>query len=264
MGTLELRHATFSYDGTTDIFTDLSCVISTDNIMCILGKNGTGKSTLLNGIMKMLPLRSGSVVLDGRDIREYAAAEFARKIAYIPQTYHMVFPFRVLDLILMGRTPHLNDMNRPSQEDYDRVMEAVLALKLEPLLDRACTQLSGGQLQMVMLARAIAQEAEFLILDEPTSHLDFGKQMETLEMIRRMHERGVGIVFTSHNPDHAFLLCDRVAIMNNGTFERVGSPNEVVNADVLSEIYGTKIEILSYGAGGIGRVCVPCVDVDTA
>lgn len=257
MGEILLDKACFSYDGKTDIFKNLSCRIGTENIFCILGPNGTGKSTLLNGIMNVLPLSSGRVLLDGREVKSYRPAELARKIAYIPQTYNIVFPFRVLDLILMGRTPHLNDMDQPSEKDYDKVMEAVSALGLEPYLERSCTQLSGGQLQMVMLARAIAQEADFLILDEPTSHLDYGKQMETLKMIHSVHKRGVGVLFTSHNPDHAFILCDKVAVMNGGTFERVGAPEEVITEERLSRIYGTGIQIIPYGPGGASRVCAP-------
>ena len=257
MGLIELDKACFSYDGKTDIFTDLSCTFSTENIFCILGRNGIGKSTLLNGIMNLLPLRSGRVVLDGQDLKSYRPDELARKISYIPQTYHLVFPFKVVDMILMGRTPHLNSLNRPTQEDYDKVMAAVEELGLEPYLERSCTQLSGGQLQMVMLARAIAQEAEFIVLDEPTSHLDYGKQMETLKMLYRMHERGTGVLFTSHNPDHAFSLCDKVAIMNHGTFVSVGSPEEIITPEALSEIYGTDIQIVSYGEDGRGKVCAP-------
>lgn len=257
MGNICLEKACFSYDGKQDIFTDLTCEITTDNIFCILGPNGIGKSTLLNGIMNLLPLRSGGIFLDGRNVKSYKAKELAAKIAYIPQSYQMVFPFRVLDLILMGRTPHLNDMNRPSIEDYDKVMEAVEALDLTPYLNRACTQLSGGQLQMVMLARAIAQEAEFLILDEPTSHLDYGRQMDTMRLMVQMHKRGTGIIFTSHNPDHAFLMCDKVAIMDARTFIMVGAPEDVITGDTLSKIYKTDINIMQYGKTGKGRVCVP-------
>jgi iron complex transport system ATP-binding protein len=257
MGTIELRDACYSYDGKTDIFTNLNCTFSTDDIFCILGPNGTGKSTLLDAIMNLHPLTSGSVILDGKKVGEYTAAEFARKVSYIPQTYHLAFPFQVLDLILMGRTPHLNSMNRPSEKDYDKVMEAVHELGLEPYLDRSCTQLSGGQLQMVMLARAIAQEAEFIVLDEPTSHLDYGKQMETLRLLHKMHERGAGVLFTTHSPDHAFLVCNKVAIMNKGTFECVGDPNEVVTEERLTAIYGIPMQIISYGEDGRGKVCAP-------
>ena len=249
-------HASFSYDGKEDIFTDLTYEISSENIFCILGPNGIGKSTLLNAIMDLLPLHEGRVLIDGRPVQSYRRAALAKKVAYIPQTYQMTFPYNVLDLVLMGRTPHLNDMNRPSQCDYEKVMEAVTSLGIEDLLDRTCTQLSGGQLQMVMLARAIAQEAEFLLLDEPTSHLDFGKEMETLRMLVKMHRRGVGILFTTHNPNHAFMVCDSVAIMDKGSFTCVGSPEEIVTEENLSRIYGTPVQIVPYGKSGTHRTCV--------
>ena len=254
---INLINASFSYDGKTDIFKDLSCEITTDNIFCILGPNGIGKSTLLNGIMNLHPLSAGRVTLDDIDIKDYRHLELAKKIAYIPQSYQMAFPFKVLDIVLMGRNPHLNDMNQPSKEDYDKVMEAICALELEPYIERPVTQLSGGQLQMVMLARAIAQEADFLIMDEPTSHLDYGKQMETLKIIAKMHDRGVGVIFTSHNPDQAFLVCDRVAIMNHKTFVAVGRPEDVITEEALTEIYKTSVHILKYGEEGEGRVVVP-------
>lgn len=260
---ITLDHASFSYDGKSDVFSGLTCEISSENIFCILGPNGIGKSTLLNAIMDLLPLRSGRVLIDGKPVRDYKRADLAKRVAYIPQTYQMTFPYKVLDLILMGRTPHLNDMNRPSQHDYEKVMEAVSSLGLEGLLDRSCTQLSGGQLQMVMLARAIAQEADFLLLDEPTSHLDFGKEMETLRILLKMHRRGVGILFTTHNPNHAFMICDSVAIMDRGSFTCVGSPDEIVTEENLTRIYKTPVQIISYGEGGAHRTCVAAdIDVD--
>lgn len=261
---ITLDHASFSYNGREDVFTDLTYEISSENIFCILGPNGIGKSTLLNVIMDLLPLREGRVCIDGRPVQDYRRSDLAKKVSYIPQAYQMTFPYTVLDLVLMGRTPHLNDMNRPSPRDYEKVMEAVSSLGIEDLLDRTCTQLSGGQLQMAMLARAIAQEADFLLLDEPTSHLDFGKEMETLRILVKLHRRGVGILFTTHNPNHAFMVCDSVAIMDKGSFTCVGSPSEIVTEENLSRIYGTRVQIVPYGKGGAHRTCVAAdIDVDS-
>lgn len=257
MSVISIQDATFSYDGKTEIFSHLTCDIETDQIFCILGPNGIGKSTLLKGIMNLHPLLNGQVQLDGKDIRSYDTKELAKKIAYIPQTYQLVFPYQVLDLILMGRTPHLNSMNRPAKKDYDKVMEAVEALDLGGVLHRPCNQLSGGQLQMVMLARAVAQEADFLLLDEPTSHLDFGKQMETLNLILKMKKRGVGILMTTHNPDHAFLIGDRVAIMNQGTFTSVGKPEEVITEENLHSIYHVPVRIRGFGEDINRKICIP-------
>lgn len=264
MDTLKIEHASYSYDKKTPVLVDLNCTITTDDIFCILGPNGIGKSTLLNGIMNLHEFDEGRVLLNGKDVRDYTRMELAKKIAYIPQTYHLVFPYKVLDLILMGRTPHLNKMNQPSELDYQKAMEAVKALHLERFIDRDCTQLSGGELQLVMLARAIAQESSFLLLDEPTSHLDFGHELETLEMLKHIHERGMGVIFTTHNPNHAFLVCDKVAIMSKGTFTQAGSPADIVTAETLSKLYGVDVQIISYGEGTRYRVCAPTKgDVDS-
>ena len=259
MTEIEIRHAAFSYDGKTDIFTDLSHTIRDNEIFCVLGPNGIGKSTLLKAIMGLYRLREGEIAIGGRDVTRYPPEELARLIAYIPQTYQLAFPYKVLDMVLMGRTPHLNRMSRPSAEDYEKCGAAIQALGLEALVDRPCTQLSGGQMQLVMLARAMAQEARFILLDEPTSHLDFGKQLRTLDVIREMKGRGVGVVMTSHYPDQTFLVCDKVAIMENGGFCAVGTPDEVVTRENLTRAYGVDIRILPYtDENGVRRkTCVP-------
>lgn len=257
MSAISIENATFSYGLKQNIFQNLSCTIEMKQVFCILGPNGIGKSTLLKSIMNLHPLTEGRVLLDGREVGRYDPRELARKISYIPQTYQMVFPYQVLDLILMGRTPHLNAMARPTEADYEKAMEAVGALGLTDLLHRPCNQLSGGQLQMVMLARAIAQEADFLLLDEPTSHLDFGKQMETLNLIQRMKQRGVGIVMTTHNPDHAFMTGDRVAIMNGGNFTALGAPDEVITEENLQAIYNIPVRVREFQEDINRKVCIP-------
>lgn len=257
MSTLSIENATFSYDGKTDIFTDLTYSITNKEVFCILGPNGIGKSTLLKSIMNLHPLKKGCIKLDGKDIRSYSHLELARKISFIQQTYKFSFPYKVLDVILMGRTPHLNSMNRPSKKDYEKVMEAVYALNLEDLIYRPCTQLSGGQLQLVMIARAIAQEAEFLMLDEPTSHLDFGKQMQTLDLIKETQSRNIGVIMTTHYPDHAFMVGDKVAIMDKGNFISVGTPDEVITSESLKQIYGIDIRVMDLKSDIGRKVCIP-------
>lgn len=258
MTKITIEHATFSYDGKTDIFADLTYEIDSEQVFCILGPNGIGKSTLLKAILNLHPLKQGRILLDGKDIRNIAPAALARIVAYIPQTYQFTFPYSVLDLVLMGRTPHLNRMAKPTSKDYRTCADALESLGLAALADRPCTQLSGGQLQLVMLARAIAQEAAYIVLDEPTSHLDFGKQMQTLEVIEDIRERGMGVIMTTHYPDHAFLVCDTVAIMQRGRFVAIGSPDEVVTEENLRDIYGVDIQIADFDCGGFSRkVCVP-------
>lgn len=261
MGEISIEHASFTYDGKNRIFHDLTCSIRDGEIFCILGPNGIGKSTLLKSILALQPLCEGRILLNGRDVRRWEPAELARAIAYIPQSTQLTFPYRVLDMIMMGRTPHLNSgWDRPTERDYEKVMEAAQALGLEPYLYRSCTTLSGGQLQLVMLARAIAQEAEFLMLDEPTAHLDFGRTMETLNLILRMKARGVGVILTSHNPDHAFMICDKVALMNGGSFSQVGTPDEVITEENLQAMYRTKLRIIDFEEEKGRKLCVPLRD----
>jgi len=257
MSVLSIVNASFSYDSKTKIFEHLTCDIEDKQIFCILGPNGIGKSTLMKGIMNLYPLAEGEMLLDGKPVAEYPPKELAKYLAYIPQTYTLVFPYRVIDLILMGRTPHLNSMNKPTEEDYAKVMEAVDMLNLEPILYRPCNQLSGGQLQMVMLARAVAQEAKFMLLDEPTSHLDFGRQMETLNLVQSLKDHGVGIIMTTHNPDHAFMVGDKVAIMNHKTFTAVGVPSEIITEDRLQDIYKIPVKIRDFKEDINRTVCIP-------
>lgn len=259
MSVLSIRDASFTYDKKRNIFEHLTCEIEDNQIFCILGPNGIGKSTLLKGLMNLYALAEGEILLDGKRIGSYAPKDLARYMAYIPQTYQLTFPYRVIDLILMGRTPHLNTMNRPSEEDYEKAEEAIRQLSLQDIVYSPCNQLSGGQLQMVMLARALAQEARFLLLDEPTSHLDFGRQMDTLRLIRSMKEKGVGVIMTTHNPDHTFIAGDKVAIMNRKTFTAVGTPEEVVTEENLKEAYGVEVMITEAvtRTGKRIRSCVP-------
>ena len=149
MTKITIEHATFSYDGKTDIFADLTYEIDSEQVFCILGPNGIGKSTLLKAILNLHPLKQGRILLDGKDIRSIAPAALARIVAYIPQTSQFTFPYSVLDLVLMGRTPHLNRMAKPTSKDYRTCADALESLGLAALADRPCTQLSGGQLQLV-------------------------------------------------------------------------------------------------------------------
>ena len=257
MSVLTIEHACFSYDGKTEIFSDLNLTMENREVFCILGPNGIGKTTLLKSLMGLHPLKSGTIAIDGRDLKSIPRRELAKLVSFIPQTVQFSFPYKVLDVVLMGRTPHLNAMAQPSDEDYQRSLEAIERLGIRDLVYRPCTQLSGGQMQLVMFARALAQEARFLLLDEPTNHLDYGKQMQTLDIIREMKHQGVGLIMTTHNPDHTFMASDKVAIMNRGRFTSVGTPDEVVTRQNLKEIYGIDVDIIEYAGEFARKVCIP-------
>jgi iron complex transport system ATP-binding protein len=257
---LEARDITFSYDGKRNIFEDISFSVGRGEIFCILGPNGTGKSTLLRCLCNLYRLNRGSIAIDGTDIASMGPASLARKIGFIPQIHTPTFPYSVLEVVLMGRTPHLNMLAAPSEKDYRKAEEALRTVGIEYIRDKPYTELSGGQMQLVLMARVLAQEPEILLLDEPTSHLDVGNQIRTISMIKKLSEQGLSIVMTSHFPDHAFFSTNTVGIMKDKTFIAMGKADEVVTEQNLKETYGVPIKIV-YLDGEIGRkIAVPVMD----
>ncbi len=257
MARIEVDHASFSYDGRTDIFEDISFAVEKGKVFCILGPNGTGKSTLLRCLCNLYRLRDGRIRVDGHDISTMRQAALAKKIGFIPQVHTPTFPYTVLEVVLMGRTPHLNMIATPSEKDYRIAGEAIRTMGIEYIRDKPYTELSGGQMQMVLMARVLAQEPEVLLLDEPTSHLDIANQAHTIEMVRALAKRGMSLVMTSHYPDHAFVSADTVGIMKGGRFIEMGRPDDVVTGPNLKNAYGIDIRIVQVGEGIDRKVCVP-------
>ena len=254
---LEVSNATFSYDGRRNIFEDVSFSLHPGEVFCILGPNGTGKSTLLRCLCNLYRLKAGSIRIDGTDIATLGPARLARKIGFIPQIHTPTFPYTVLQVVLMGRTPHLNMLASPSDEDHAKAEKALETAGITYLMDKPYTELSGGQMQLVLMARVLAQEPEILLLDEPTSHLDVGNQMRTITMVKRLSEQGLSVVMTSHFPDHAFLGTNTVGIMKDGHFVAMGKADDVVTEQNLREIYGVPIRIVSLGDGINRKIAVP-------
>lgn len=256
---LEIDGATFSYDGRRNIFENISFSVGPGEVFCILGPNGTGKSTLLRCLCNLYRLKSGVIKIDDQPIGSYGTAGLAKKIGFIPQIHTPTFPYTVLQIVLMGRTPHLNMIATPSEEDYRIAEQAIKDVNIEDIKDKPYTELSGGQMQMVLMARVLAQEPEIMLLDEPTSHLDVGNQMHTLEMVNRLSKRGLSLVMTSHYPDHTFLSSHRVGIMKDRQFIAMGHPDEVVTDRNMEEIYGVGMRVV-YLDGAINRkIVVPLV-----
>ena len=256
---LEVKNATFSYDGKRDIFEDISFSVGGGEVFCILGPNGTGKSTLLRCLCNLYRLKAGSISIDGREIGLYRPADLAKKIGFIPQIHTPTFPYTVLQVVLMGRTPHLNMIATPSSRDYKIAEEAIRTVNIEYIKDKPYTELSGGQMQLVLMARVLAQEPEILLLDEPTSHLDVGNQIHTIEMIRKLSHKGLSIVMTSHFPDHTFLSSSRVGIMKDKTFIALGRPDDVITEENLYKTYGVPIKIVQMDGEINRKIAVPII-----
>jgi len=253
---LDINEISFSYDGNRQIFEDISFSVKKGEIMSIIGKNGIGKSTLIKCLINLYPVNTGFIKIMGQDIRSMSAKSLARIIGYVPQGHQTVFPFTALDFVTMGRSPHLSFLDSPGEKDVRIAEEAINKIGAEYLKDRPINEISGGERQMLMLARALAQEAKVLILDEPTSHLDFGNQHKVLCAIEKLSKEGIAIVMSTHFPDHAFMLSSQVAIMQDKKFIAQGDADDVITRQNLKDAYGIDVAISHVGDAG-RNVCVP-------
>ncbi len=261
---MEADKVTFAYTPNKNIFEDLSFSVNSGEIFCILGPNGTGKSTLLRCVGGLYKMCKGKVLVGGKDIALFSPANLAKKIGFIAQTHTPTFPYKVLDVVLMGRTPHLNLLATPSQKDYALAEKAIHTLEIDHLRDKPYTKLSGGEMQLVLFARVLAQAPEILLLDEPTSHLDIANQVRTIELIRKLAKEKLCIVMTSHFPDHAFYISDKVALMKNKTFIAIGNVDEVMTENNLKETYGVDIKIIYLGGEISRKIAVPLIKKSSA
>lgn len=226
------------------ILHEVSLEVATGEILCLLGANGSGKTTLFRTMLRLLPAISGEILLDDRPIASYSQRELARLLAYVPQAHTPPFPFTVLEVVLMARAPHLALLASPTHHDRLLACEALETMGLQHLAHALYTELSGGERQLVLIARALAQKPSFMILDEPTSNLDFSNQHRVLRQIRALAHDGLGILMTTHYPDHAFLCASRVALLAQGRLLACGSPEETMNGTTLSHAFGCPMRVL--------------------
>ena len=253
---LNVEHASFSYDGITKQFEDISFSLRRGEVLSLLGKNGTGKSTLIKCILNILSLQSGKVEINGRRIAGMRPDEVAREVGYVPQVHRAAFPFTALDFVLMGRAPHISTFSVPKEEDYRKVEETFARIGITHLREKPLPEMSGGESQMVMIARALAQEPSLLVLDEPTSHLDIGNQMKMIVTINRLAAEGIGILMSTHFPDHGFMTSHTVAILENGRLIAQGPAEDVITRENLYKAYGVDVCIRYIEEAG-RMACIP-------
>ena len=197
----------------------------------------------------------GEILINGENIEALSFSQISKHIGYIPQSHVSSFPFTVFDVVLMGRAPYLNLTQSPRAEDEKIAIKSLKTLGIYDLKDKEYTNLSGGERQLVFLARVLTQQPDILILDEPTSHLDFGNQIKLLEIIDRLAEAGLSVIMSSHFPDHAFLSSTKVAIMKNKKLIDFGAPGDVVTEDNLKEAYSIDVKLIELDENR--KVCVP-------
>lgn len=254
MDTFTAEKLSFAYPRKA-VLSRVSFAVRPGELVCLLGPNGCGKSTLLGLMRGLLAPTSGHVRLSGRDARSYSRRELARRLASVPQSGQPAFAYTVLAMVLMGRAAWGSFFGRPSRRDREIAREALVRFGIADLADVPYTHLSGGQRQRTLLARALAQEAPVLVLDEPTTGLDFGHQAKFLDILDELRAAGRTIVMTTHFPDHALWLADRVLMLREGSLVADGAPETVVTAERLGRLYDTPIAI--HTVNGALRVCVP-------
>ena len=252
--TLEIRNLGFSYRE-HQVLDGVDITIGDGEMVALLGKNGAGKTTLLRLIPGFLKACSGDILMDGTPIGEMKLRDRARLMAYIPQITRSAFPYSVRTSILMGCSNSLSLLQSPGKKEEEKVDQMIDLLNLHDLADRNMDNISGGERQLVLVARALMQDAKLLILDEPTSFLDYSNQLLVLEKVSGLVARGYSCIFSTHNPDQALMHSTRVVAMADGTIAYDDKPEGLMGSDVLSRLYGRKISVVRTESGRLA--CIP-------
>jgi len=243
---LKVENLHFEYSG-FKVLEDISFDVEKGQLCALFGPNGTGKTTLLKCIAKLLNYGKGNVSIENEDINKKKAVEIAKLIAYVPQEHKPPFPYLVKEVVLMGRTPHMRGVFGPSENDTRAAIEAIEMIGITDIADRPYTALSGGQRQLVLLARALAQGTKVLLLDEPTSNLDFQNQIKIWRIIKELTRNGVTALTCTHDPNHVMWYCDKVIVLGSDGVVANGRPANALTDGILNEIYGDVCDVKSFG-----------------
>ena len=245
---LEVKNGCFSYDS-RPVLSDISFSLEEHKIMTILGPNGVGKTTLLKCIMDFLHWRQGETIIAGRPLRAYTERELWQVISYVPQAKRSVFSYRVIDMVVMGLNARQNFFQVPGQEQYDQAEAILTLLGSQKLANRYCNQLSGGELQMVMIARALISKPQLLILDEPESNLDMKNQLRILEAIERAaREMNAACLINTHFPNHALNISDQTLMMGPGQKKIFGATKDLITEKNIENFFSVRSKIVSFYA----------------
>jgi iron complex transport system ATP-binding protein len=255
---LNMRRVACGYGGRA-ILSDISLTIKSGDFLCLLGPNGAGKTTLFKTVLGLLPPIAGSILADGEDVVRWSRRRRALSFAYVPQGHTPPFPFKVRDVVVMGRAAHSGPFRAPSPIDLRVAEDSLAAVGLTYLGDAAYTEVSGGERQLALIARALAQQPAFLFMDEPTAHLDYGNRIRILDHARALAaERGIGVVMITHEPNEALLYASTVATLDAEGRFATGAPRQIVTAELLQQLYGARVRIIDIaGPDGPAGFCVP-------
>lgn len=258
---IEARALSCGYDKARPAQRDLNFSLEPGQICCVLGPNGCGKTTMIKTLLGTLPPLSGRVAVDGEEIGRIPAARRARTMAYVAQTHSQPFPYTVEEVVLMGRVGQKGYLGHPGQQDRALAREALESVGLSHLAGQYYTDISGGELQLVMIARAIVQQPRYLVLDEPTASLDYGNTVRVITKVGELAQQGYGILMTTHSPDHAFLMDSDVLLLQRNAPMRYGPAAQIITEASMREAYGIRVRVVEFAdeEGNITRMCAPAI-----
>lgn len=252
---IAIQNLGYSYMNNINIFQDLSFTIEQGRILSILGPNGSGKTTLLACIARILLPTSGTILFDGINYRKMSYRDIACAIGFVPQHIIPSFNYSVLDYVVTGCAPHMGLFQKPKAAEYEKAWNAIERMGIEHIAQQSFMKISGGERQQAAITRVITQRPSIILLDEPTSHLDFGNQMKVLKLLKFLIGEGYGVVMTTHNPDHALILDDQVAALDQEGNLTFGLSRKILNERLLSKLYTTRLRLFEIQELG-RKVCV--------
>lgn len=251
---IRVENLCFSY-GNHDVLKNINFSAEYGEFISVLGSNGVGKSTLFRCILGLLSPSVGNTFIDEIPITELTAAQLARHIAYIPQSHNPIFNFSVFDMVLMGTTAQMGTFSAPGQKQIELADAALERLGISYLRDRGYSNISGGERQLTLIARAIAQQAKILVMDEPSANLDFGNRMRVMQTVKKLTEDGYCVIQSTHDPDQAYYYSDKILALYEGMVLAWGTPKETICDHVISTLYNVNVEVCSMYNDDI-RVCI--------
>lgn len=231
--------------GSKQIIHNVNMDIKQGEVVCLLGPNGSGKTTIFKAVLGLIPIHSGIIELNGLNINKWNRNMYARTIAYVPQIHIPPFPYTVIDVVSSGRLPYVGTFSVPGKKDYYIAESMLEKLSISYLKNQIYTEISGGERQLVLIARALTQEPSFIVMDEPTAHLDYGNQIRTLTRIAELANNNITVILTTHNPEHVFICGTKVAALQNGYMIDKGIPQKVITQSLIKKLYNIDVAVIN-------------------